>query len=152
MASQEEILSKYADEIKGNFISEYIRTGRKASGRFEREIRTNIRDNGFDIIAPSYANFFIGGRGKTSPMGPYMKTDKPLYERIRQWMKDKGIAGNEYAIANKIHLEGYKGSPEIFSNSVPKDLLERISDEFFGNISAKITTELKNIIANGSRS
>ena len=150
MVSEKEILTKYADEIKKNFISEYIRTGRKASGRLEREIRTNIRDNGFDVVAPSYSSFFIGGRGKTRANAP--KSDVPLYVRLRQWMKDKGIIGNEYALAQKIHKEGYKGKPEIFDDSVPKDLLTRISDEFFGVISLNLTTQIKNIFVNGRRS
>jgi len=143
MEDERSILERFGEQVKDNFISIYRVTDRKASGRFEREIRVNVRDNGFDIFAPAYAEFFINGRPKTKSK---QKSDVPLYERIRQWLIDKGIVGNEYAIANKIHKEGYVGTRDIPRNAIPPNLLNDISKSFYDLFTINITNDIKSTL------
>lgn len=97
----------------------------KASGRTAKSIEVETKTQGnktiMEVTGPSYIFELEFGRGPTKGSGTGQ-----VRKSIRQWIDDKGIIPKEditedqlsWAIATKIHKEGFKGTPGIITGAI----------------------------------
>lgn len=103
---------KYLEAVKDE-IAEQIQnvnpvTGFKmdASGKTIQSMQVIPSNTGGKLVAGGWIIYLENGRGPTSPTGPYQHSDDSLLDIITQWIKDKGLDLNPYAVTKKIHKEG----------------------------------------------
>lgn len=101
-----EILS-YLETVQGEIIEQIIAKKMNASGRTAQSLEVIPSNTGGALYAAEHIIFLEDGRGPTSPTGPYKEGDK-LIDIITQWISDKGLDLNPYAVTKKIHKEGTK--------------------------------------------
>lgn len=104
-------IQSWLDERKKELIKSYEQSGRKASGNWERELETNIKEKPGKITATidgaRYTEQLIRGRAPTTGGGT-----GELKEKIREWIRYKNIVSDipedslVYLITRKIHREG----------------------------------------------
>jgi len=108
-------LEKWTDGRMVSLKESYRKHGLKASGNWERELESEVKQSGnsisISISGSHYTEQLVRGRGKTKKAG----TGQTLQQAIRQWIDDKGITpvrgdkdGLSWAISKKIHREGIK--------------------------------------------
>lgn len=87
---------------------------RDASGRTSRSVRAEVKQQGNSVVGTITAPFTIElletGRkptrsGKRTPISPIM-----------QWIKDRSLSHNPWAVAAKIDKEGFKGTPGLITD------------------------------------
>ncbi len=112
-------------EIQGKMGS----TGANASGETSRSLRMEISDYELTIYGSEIFRYVETGRGPSRKRG----SGESLYERIKQWIKDKGITPDgdisddslAFLIARKIHNEG----TVIYRTNSPRDIFSSVLDE-----------------------
>lgn len=112
-------------EIQGKMGS----TGANASGETSRSLRREITDYELTIYGSEVFRYVEGGRGPSKKRG----SGESLYDRIKQWIKDKGITPDgdisddnlAFLIARKIHNEG----TVIYRKQSPRDIFSSVLDE-----------------------
>jgi hypothetical protein len=135
---------------RSEILDNYNRSGMRASGKFEKGLIVKDLSSDFTIQiqlhgAP-HSKFVEGGRNPTNPNAP--KGSPTLAEIIKQWAIDKGIQINPFAVARKIHKEGWKprslqtiGRP-IISSVINSQEVSKLSKD----ISKDIIVQLSSII------
>lgn len=110
MATIDSILTAWMEQSRSLFISNYNSSGRRASGRTEKETVVNkIDDKHQQILTTPYIGAVVNGRKPTSGGG-----NGSVRRSIRQWIDYKGITpqGNiskdtlAFLIARHIHNFG----------------------------------------------
>lgn len=113
-------------EIQGRMGS----SGANASGNTSRSLRKEIADDELTIFGREVFKYVEGGRGPSRKKG---STGESLRDRIKQWIKDKGITPDgemtedslAFLIARKIHNEGTL----IYRTNNPRDIFSTVFDE-----------------------
>lgn len=109
-------IQAWCDRSISKLVDEYDNQGRRASGKFEEDLESNIdrtlKGYNIQLIGPAHTFWMENGRkpGKFPPIAI-----------IRKWIDDKGIIpyGNisrdslAFLIARKISREGYQGRPVV---------------------------------------
>ena len=109
------IVDKFAEETKQDFISYYESSGLKASGIWGRELESQVTISDFSVnikyLAPAYTEQLINGR---NPNKKQSKEDLKAWVGwagstfLKEWVNQKGLNINPFAIAWKIAREGWK--------------------------------------------
>lgn len=91
-------------------IKSYDEKGFRASGQFEKDLEPYVKEDErfikVGMLGSFYAYYMINGR---KPTGTDAKKGNPtLLDRIKQWVKDKGLNINPYAVTKSIHKKGTK--------------------------------------------
>lgn len=140
----EPIIQKYADEIVRKLILTYDEMGLRASGKFERELETQIY-NGTKLV--------ILGSQHSGAMESGIRPSKSKYgpvRAIRQWLDDKknlppsmlrDKKSMAFAIAKKIAKEGIK-VPNQFNEG---EVISKVINEFLAKDVYKMIDELGTI-------
>lgn len=112
-------------EIQGRMGS----SGANASGNTSRSLRRELSENELTIFGSSVFKYVEGGRGPSRKSG---SSETSLRDRIKQWIKDKGIRPDgisadslAFLIARKIHNEGTL----IYRTNNPRDIFSTVLDE-----------------------
>lgn len=140
--------------IAKNVIDNYIAKGMKASGEFQDSIEIVETENGAVILAAGYAVQLEFGRGAT---GGGSSDGETLFEKISQWILDKGITANDiseqsliFLITRKIHEQGWNrsqhGGVNLISDSISDNAFQPIIDKVFKMEQNKITERLIKIL------
>jgi hypothetical protein len=148
-----DILSAWMQEAKQSFIDEYNRSGRRASGRMERETDIVVLDERHQqIVTSKYIGALVGGRKPTSTT---TKGSPTLREVILEWIDDKGITPKDgtkeslsYAIAQKIHKDGIKvpnkyNDGTILQKAFPTTLIDKLNKELGRFYTTEIIKEIQ---------
>lgn len=141
-------LGKWTEERKAALINSYNQEGLKASGNWERELESEVKQEGSKIYVringAKYTEQLIRGRRPTTSMTAGNPT---LQEIIRQWIDDKGIEpyGNiskdslSLVISEKIHRDGIK-VPNKYNSGI---FIDRVFYTTDGTL-----TQFRNILNN----
>lgn len=113
-------------EIQGRMGS----SGANASGNTSRSLRREVAEDELTIFGSEVFKYVEGGRGPSRKRGG---SQESLRDRIKQWIKDKGIQPDDgmtedslaFLIARKIHNEGTL----IYRTNNPRDIFSSVLDE-----------------------
>jgi hypothetical protein len=124
---QKIFLDKVVQEGKKRLIAGYDRTGRRASGEFEKELsgEATERIGGFTITFKSAPHAYWMDKGRK----PNKNQDPEAIRKwvgwygstvMRDWVNRKGVNANPYAVAHKVATKGYEAKPFI-DEAINKD-------------------------------
>lgn len=125
MKSNEEIYRKYVDELRDEIVNRYLSQNRKASGKFQDEIESEISNLSVKLFGAPHSVFVEKGRGP----GKF-----PPVKVIEDWIEVKqGLPTVfkerkkqfAYLIARKIAREGTDGS-DILESSIQNFVEKRL--------------------------
>lgn len=106
----QDIITDHFEAVRSQIMDNYHRSGMKASGKFERETfvtaTSTIASINVKLVGAPHSKFVDGGRGATGEGA--VKGTPNLAEIIKIWAANKGIQVNAYAVAKKIHKQGWK--------------------------------------------
>lgn len=137
----EEVLRVEFESLKRDLIAEYDRKGMRASGEFANELEVVVESgNNAKLLGAEHSLQLEDGRGKTSEGAA--RAEPPLIEKIKQWIRDKGIVSDikndedgstlAFLIARKIHREGWnragRGGVGLISAVVTDQRMQKIID------------------------
>ena len=97
----------YLQTVQGEIIDQIIKHKMNASGKTAASLEVIPSNTGGSLMAAEHIIFLEDGRGPTSPTGPYKEGEK-LIDIITQWISDKGLDLNPYAVTKTIHAKGTK--------------------------------------------
>jgi len=95
----------YLTDVQGEIVDQIIKTKMNASGKTAASLEVVPSNTGGSLMAANHIIFLETGRGPTSPTGPYPSGEK-LIDIIKQWIVDKGLDLNPYAVTKTIHEKG----------------------------------------------
>jgi len=110
MTNEQEIFTKYLEQLRLKLIQKYDEYGLRASGKYEDEMEGEASDHGFVLFGAKHSEYMERGRG---PGGNYKKI-API---IRDWIEVKSSLPQffrenkeslSFAIAYRIAEEGIK--------------------------------------------
>ncbi len=152
-----EIIKEEIDSILFDIKDEYNKSGRRASGEFEKGLEAVYEHNKATIKGFVY----LAGRGATKKKG--VDGEPTLQERILEWLKIKGIRPVEkkvtlrslaFLIARKIHKQGTKRSEwlKVYEKVITPEridkIIDRISELNVNKLITEITAELEVLAKN----
>lgn len=135
----QQITQQLVEAIKTKPVSNFGTSPVNASGNLARSVRYEVDDDGVTIYAAEYVYYLEYGRMPTRNGG-----DGTLYDRIYQWITDKGIAPDTeqehksmaFAITKTIHAKGttiyreHRGKPSgLLSDIITGSALERLRQQ-----------------------
>ena len=153
MSEISKVTAKGFEPIKRSVIDTYNAKGMKASGNFERELEIKEIENGAVLLSEPYGEQLEKGRGASSGGSG---TDIPLKDRIKEWVRHKGITADDisedslvYLITRKIHREGWDrkgyGGTELISQSILDSMFDDVINEVMRLEIEKTSNNLINI-------
>lgn len=94
----------YLGDVQGEIIDQILKTKMNASGKTAASLEVVPSNTGGSLMAAQHIIFLETGRPPTKDGAA---TGNPtLLEIIKQWVIDKGVDANPYAITKTIHKEG----------------------------------------------
>lgn len=143
------IIEDELEALKKRIIDNHIRARQVASGRTIRSLKVQMDDNGGILWGRQAFGVLETGRGPG-------KVPKGFYQKILEWVHDKGIQVEKpktfaYFVAKKIKKEGTElyrkgGINDIYSKEIPKTV-NNISNRIF----TLLEVEVESININDSR-
>lgn len=133
----ENIIQDWLNDIEADLVENYKTLGLKASGNWERELEQINRVNPgrvrIGMLGAPYTGAIETGRSKNKN-----QTEKALKAWVgwagstflKQWVKDKRLNINPFAVAWKIAREGWKVPNKYNAGGLVSDVVtrERIND------------------------
>lgn len=148
--------------LQRELVLNYDKLGLRASGKWANELENfyNDTDTGyrFGILGASYSDIMENGRR------PNKKQDKESLRKwvgwagstfIKDWLDDKNIAANSFAVAWKIARTGIEvpnryNKGNLVSDVINNEEIEKISDIVKFDVIENITSEVKGVFSNGN--
>lgn len=150
----QEALAQYAQAITDRYKQNLESSGRRASGELISSVNSNVTVNGneyaIELNLEDYWKWIDEGRPPTHTTTP---SEPTLQECILEWIKLKHILPHpdkngklpteeqlSYAIANKIHKEGYEGTYDLehtmdeLGDKWDDIIVEALDADIFNNI------------------
>lgn len=126
----------------------------KASGKFAEELQVNVKQQGSkikgEITGARHTEQIIKGRR------PNRKQDSDSLRSfvgwagstfLRQWVKDKGLSINPYAVAYKIAREGFQPvKPNLIDLSIKQSDLNNLKEVVRKNYGEVLRNEINEIL------
>jgi len=153
MPTLSDILNDFRKEVESDLVKGYEETGRRASGNWEKELessqtisagRVKVTFKGAD-----YTYMLENGRGPNKNQDPFAIRKFVCYAGstfLAEWVRDKGIVVNPFAVAYKIAREGYKGKPfvdKVINEDLAQRLAIRIGAVFVNDIKSDVIQRFK---------
>ena len=144
-----EILNSYFDLTVKDLISSYEQKGLKASGKYARSLVKEITESGTmttaKIKGANHAYWMQHGRNPNKQQTAQQA--RSLGKILEQWVKDKGIVANPYAIAWKIVREGIQVPNQhnpggVVSDVINDDWLAKIIKQIHGDVILSAKSEV----------
>lgn len=159
MATLQQNISLWVNDVEKALVSEYISSGRKTSGNWAKQLtdeitvtETNIN---VKILGAQYTGAMVNGRK------PNTKQSKESIKAfvgwagstfLSDWVKQKGINANPYAIAYSIARDGVKVPnryndgkllDNVFTEQRINDLIKLVGRFFSVQSSSEVINSLK---------
>ncbi|WP_295651689.1 hypothetical protein [uncultured Mucilaginibacter sp.] len=140
-------LLSYFTDIKNQIIDAATQKGLSASGKTLASLEVVPTDNGYELQADSSIYFMEHGRGPTSTNA--VAGNPNLVQIIQEWLEDKGLDINPYAVAKTIHKNGTKlfravGNSGVLSVPLNLDALDQVFDGISDQYLQNATNQLFN--------
>jgi len=115
----DEQIQKVMQGVIDNFlIPSFTQSGHNASGKFIKSLSADGQDNKGYINGNDYIQYIIYGRRPNKDQSPealnhFMKWAGHYI--FKDWVKEKGIQANPYAVALHVAKYGYEGDPTLLN-------------------------------------
>ena len=130
MSEIQEMLHVVADQMVIDLKESMANNNRVATGSMAESLEVVDIEDGVAIYAHPFIWVIETGR-KPTPPGT-LPSDPTLVQALVPWLAARGIDENaKYAIAKKIHQEGWEGTPGILSGILNDDHLSEILYKVF---------------------
>jgi len=146
------VLDKAVNDGKSRLIAGYINTGRQASGKFVRDLEGEYKERvgGFTITykGSKHAYWMDKGRQRNKNQDPEaIKKWVGWYGSsvLSEWVRNKNISANPYAVAYKIAREGYSAKPFI-SEAISIDWVTEITKDVAGVFLARAANDIRQFL------
>lgn len=144
-----ELISAFLEELKAEIVQNLKDRGNVASGETINSLEViPIDENTVALWGAKHLMALEDGR---KPTRSGAESGSPtLFERIKQWIDDKGLDLNPYAVTKKIHKEGtslYRqgGKSGVISTVITEqrinNFLEIFSREFMSSAESAVISE-----------
>jgi hypothetical protein len=151
-----QIVDTWLDEVKQDLITNYHKLGLKASGNWERQLETVSKVEGLEIKAIVKGEQYTGaieyGRRKNrnqskEAIRAWVGWAGSTF--IAQWIKDKGLNLNPFAVSYKIARMGWK-VPNAFNvgGLVSDAITDNKIDELIRKLSLFYIDQIKSDMVN----
>lgn len=149
-----EVIEKWNKNTQVKILDNYKRIGLRASGRFERELSGETNQDGSSyntkITGVNYAEWLVNGRQPNKnqeSIRAFAAYAARTY--IGQWIKDKGLNLNPYAVAYNIAKFGIK-VPNQYNDGSLLDIGNNI-DILKNDLKSFLVSDIKSqILKNGN--
>ena len=142
-------INNWTPKLEKALVDSYIKEGLKASGKWEKSLHTTVITTATGYKITSYAanhhEFMVNGRGANKKQS---KEDIRKWVGwagstiLKDWVKDKGLKINPYAVAYKIAREGIN-VPNRFNQG---DFVEKaITPSLLNDLTKAATADINNI-------
>lgn len=160
MLSSKDTIEFWLGHVKSDMITSYVQKGLKASGKWEQSLETKVSETstGYEavITGQKYTGAMLYGRSANTNQSPesikaWIGWAGSTF--IAQWVKDKGLNLNPYAVAGKIAKKGIKVPNQYNDGEFLKDVIndERIKElgkdlgkEMLNNVSSDVIKDFAN--------
>lgn len=148
--TQEEIIEITQNVIDLFVIPDFESRGHNASGEWLRSLRAEARGNSGVIIGKNYTEYLVTGSK------PQQKSDEDIRKWVGwagkyifdQWVQNKGLNLNPYAVAHKIAKEGSKiyreGGSDFLRILESDEVINYVISQLRDKISVKVVNILRN--------
>ncbi len=153
MSSYQQIVDLWTDEVRRDLIKGYEETRRRASGNWADELEEKKDVTPFKIkvtfLAPKYTEQLEDGRGPNKNQDPKAIRGFVGFAGstfLDEWVKNKGVSANPFAVAYKIAREGYEGRPfvsKVFNQERVNELINKLGTAIATNIRSDIVKQFK---------
>ena len=135
-------LTIFLECLKTDIINSMQAKGSYGSGRTAKEITITTEGNKAQLQIPFVLQVLEKGRG---PSGKNARpSSPPMIERIKQWCQEKGIPEREaWAIKKSIDKYGFKGKPDLLSEPLSSENIDRRLKPVMQALSEKLVGTIK---------
>lgn len=119
------ILREELEDLKQRIIANHRAAGQVASGRTIASMQVNIDGDTGELVGRPYFGALETGSRPWRNAANMRHVPPPFNAVIAQWIKDKGLNLNSWAVSYKIIHQGTRlhrlgGRDDIYSNEIPK--------------------------------
>ena len=148
----DEWLTGAKEDLKGN----YIKLGLKASGNWGEELESKVSEtsNGFKgiLLGLPYTGIMVDGRTPNkdqSNLKAWVGWAGSTF--LKDWVQQKGLSINPFAVAWKIGREGINvpnenNSGTLISDAITNDKISELTKSMADVMSVNLRSDLKNIL------
>jgi hypothetical protein len=131
-----DIVNSKGIELVNNIRANLGASGQNASLKTSQSLRFEIKEIGKNLRFQLYGRpFFMSVETGRKPTKEGATTGDPtLFSAIEQWIKDKGIVANPWAVTKAIHEKGTK----LWRDGGRTDIVEPAVDTFINDVSTAI--------------
>ena len=144
-----QIVAEEFEQARKNISENIEREGKRASGKTQESMAVSVADEGTATVGTLSGRSYFGALETGSKPWATQYKRVPLFfaEIISDWIADKGLDLNPFAVATKIMREGSKQHREgsittVYSEEIDATL-ERIQQRVMGLFDATIAEDLK---------
>lgn len=150
--SYKKIIEDWINNVQVDLISNYNQMGLKASGKWANTLESKINETqiGYSaaILGQRYTGALVEGRRPNTNqenIKAWIGWSGSTF--IAEWVKNKGLTLNPYAVAGKIAKQGIKvpnqyNDGELLSKVVTKNRVEELGKELGKNVLNDFKSEL----------
>ncbi len=140
MTEVEKMMEEVGQIIVQQVSSAIIAANRSATGKTLASLEIVSAPGTMTVLGAKSITALEGGRGPTVVKTPSVPT---LFQALKDWCAARGIDDKfRYAIANKIHKEGWKGTPGLLTAVLSDKNVSDVIDEVFARRYPGIINEL----------
>ena len=143
------IVAEELEQARKNISDNIEREGKRASGKTQESMAVAVADEGSAVVGTLSGRAYFGALETGSKPWATQYKRVPLFfvEIIGDWIADKGLDLNPFAVATKIMREGSKQHREgaittVYSEEI-EATLERINKRVMGVLDATIAESIK---------
>lgn len=152
--STKQTIQSWADETKKSLIANYLKLGLKASGKWEKELESNVEEKGTEyritLLGSSYSQQIVSGRRQN--VKQYKDSIKAFVgwagsTFLADWVKNKGLTISPFAVAYKIARKGINvpnrfNTGTLVSDVITDDRINKLLKEIVSELAGDIKTDL----------
>lgn len=141
------ILREELEALKVRIIANHRQAGQVASGKTIVSMQVNIDGDTGELVGRPFFGTLETGAKPWKNAASMKKVPASFNAIIEQWIKDKGLNLNSWAVSYKIIHEGTKlyrqgGRADIYSNEIPKTI-ESVGQRLLVIYDKQITETIK---------
>lgn len=144
-----QIIAEELEQARKNISENIEREGKRASGKTQESMVVSVADDGTATVGTLSGRSYFGALETGSKPWATQYKRVPLFfaEIIGDWIADKGLDLNPFAVATKIMREGSKQHREgaittVYSEEIDATL-ERINKRVMGLFDTVLTETIK---------
>lgn len=151
MASIQQIATQWMEQRKTELLENYVRLKFKASGKWGNSLVPVVTETPTGLVlimkGAKHTGIMINGREKNKNQNPdairaFVGWAGSTY--LKQWVKDKGIDINPFAVAYKIARFGVKApNPNVLDNVITDAKVKQLLNSLFRAKMVEFKSEFK---------